>query len=150
MYRLPEPTALRDKDSAQRQPQSKHPKESQSSSQLQGQQLAEKVQQKLQGDADLRASATAPVDDESALAASGQPHTDHQTDRRHHKGSHAHFADESAGALDVAHEDVDGGVTRRNESITAVRGGAAGVSNAQGSFWRDVDSDGGYRAMSGE
>ena len=62
MYRLPEPTALRDKDSAQRQPQSKHPKESQSSSQLQGQQLAEKVQQKLQGDADLRASATAPVD----------------------------------------------------------------------------------------
>ena len=136
-----------DKDSTQRQAQSKHPKESQRSSQLQGQHLAEKVQQKLQHDAGSRA---APADADSALAASGQVHSDHQKDRRHHKGSHAHFADESASALNVAHEDVNGSFTGRDESFTAVRGGAAGVSNAQGSFWRDVDSDGGYRAMSGD
>ena len=136
--RLPEPGALRDKESAQRQKQSQ-PKTSQSDRQLQSQQFAEKLQQKLQGD-DLRAVATAP-------AASAQPHTDHQSDIRYHKGSHAHFADESAGGLDDVHDEE--GVTGRNESITAVRGVQAGPSSAQGTFWKSVDSGSDYRAVSG-
>ncbi len=114
---------------------------------MQGQQLAEKVQQKLQSDsASIGAVAAAPADAESALAVNEQLHTDHHSDRRHHKGSHAHFAEESNSAL----EDADGdSITGRNESITAVRGGVAGTSRAEGTFWKGLDAEGSYRAVPG-
>jgi len=107
---------------------------------VQGQQLAEKLQHKLQGDsAGSRAVGTAPAGTETALAADSQLQTDTQANRRHHKMAHAHFAD-----------DVDDdSITGRNESITAVRGGEAGSSQAEGSFWKRLDANGSFTSESG-
>lgn len=138
--------------SSQHHPQTQHPQASSPSSSqhvqpLQGQQLVEKLQHKLQGhkaSISPAAAATAPMDSDTALAASSQPHTDHHSDRRHHKASHAHFADDDSNA-------VDDTVTGRNESITAVRGAAGGESSshAEGSFWKGLDAEGSYRGASG-
>lgn len=143
--RLPELTPARDRDhssSSQHHMQPQHPQASESP---QGQQLVEK----LQGDgASTRAVTTAPADDKTALAADSQRHSDHQADRRPHTGAHAHFADEFVGKLDDVDTAVDN-VTGRNESITAVRGGAAGPSHAEGTFWARLDAEGAYTSASG-
>ena len=111
--------------------------------QPQGEQLVQKLQQKLQGQEDISGprSTAAPAD--SALAAS-QPHTDHYSGRRHHKASHAHFADDDSNAL-------DDGFTERSESITAVRGAARGEggSHAEGTFWKRLDAEGSSIAATG-
>lgn len=140
--RLPE---LKDRDhssSSQHHMQPLHPQasEAQLPQQVQGQQLAEKLQHKLQGDsAGSRAIVTAPAQTETALAADSQLQTDTQADRRHHKMAHAHFAD-----------DVDDdSITGRSESITAVRGGEAGSSQAEGSFWKRLDTNGSFTSESG-
>ena len=139
--RLPE---LKDRDysSSQRHMQPLHPQvsEAQLPQQVQGQQLAEKLQHKLQGDsAGSRAVGTAPAETETALAADSQLQMDTQMDRRHHKMAHAHFAD-----------DVDDdSITGRNESITAVRGGEKGSSQVEGSFWKRLDANGSFTSDSG-
>lgn len=147
--RLPE---LKDRDhssSSQHHMQPLHPQasEAQLPQQVQGQQLAEKLQHKLQGDSTgSRAVATAPADpaaapadSETALAADSQLQMDTQTDRRHHKMAHAHFA-----------EDVDDdSITGRNESITAVRGGEASSSQAEGTFWKRLDANGSFTSDPG-
>lgn len=119
-----------------------HPQasEAQLPQQVQGQQLAEKLQHKLQGDSTgSRAVATAPAESETALAADSQLQMDTQTDRRHHKMAHAHFA-----------EDVDDdSITGRNESITAVRGGEASSSQAEGTFWKRLDANGSFTSDPG-
>ena len=114
--------------------------EAQLSQQVQGQHLAEKLQHKLQGDsAGSRAVATAPAGTETALVADSQLQTDTQADRRRHKMAHAHFA-----------EDVDDdSITGRNESITAVRGGEADSSQAEGSFWKRLDANGSFTSDPG-
>ena len=151
LRRLPELTPARDRDhssSSQHHMQPQHPQASESP---QGQQLVEK----LQGDgASTRAvttapadDKTAPADDKTALAADSQRHSDHQPDRRPHTGPHAHFADEFVGKLDDV--DTADNVTGRNESITAVRGGAAGPSHAEGTFWARLDAEGAYTSASG-
>lgn len=121
-----------------------HPQASEAQSQLpqqvQPQQLAEKLQQKLQGDStNNRAPATVPEDINTVPAADSQPHTDRHSDRRHHKGAHAHFADDAD----------DHGVTGRNDSITAVRGGEASSSRTAGAFWRGVDINGSFTSDPG-
>lgn len=140
--RLPE---LKDRDhssSSQHHMQPLHPQasEAQLPQQVQGQQLAEKLQHKLQGDSTgSRAVATAPAESETALAADSQLQMDTQTDRRHHKMAHAHFA-----------EDVDDdSITGRNESITAVRGGEASSSQAEGTFWKRLDANGSFTSDPG-
>lgn len=119
-----------------------HPQasEAQLPQQVQGQQLAEKLQHKLQGDSvGSRAIVTASAQTETALAADSQLQTDTQADRRHHKMAHAHFAD-----------DVDDdSITGRSESITATRGGEAGSSQAEGSFWKRLDANGSFTSESG-
>lgn len=107
--------------------------------QPQGEQLVQKLQQKLQGQEDRSGSTAA----DTALAAI-QPQTDHRSVKQHHKGSHAHFADDDSSAL-------DDGCTERNESITAVRGGARGEggSNAEGTFWQRLDAEGTSIAATG-
>lgn len=119
-----------------------HPQasEAQLPQQVQGQQFAEKLQHKLQGDSTgSRAVVTAPAGTETALAADSQLQMDTQLDRRHHKMAHAHFA-----------EDVDDdSITGRNESITAVRGGEASSSQAEGSFWKRLDANGSFTSDAG-
>ena len=107
--------------------------------QPQGDQLVQKLQQKLQGQGDHSGPSAA----DTALAAI-QPQTDHRSVKQHHKGSHAHFAD------DDSHAAEDGG-SQRNESITAVRGAARGegVSNAEGTFWKRLDAEGSSIAATG-
>ncbi len=109
-----------------------HPQasEAQLLQQVQSQQLAEKLQHKLQGDS---------AGTETAFAADSQLQTDAQADRRHHKMAHAHFADDAD----------DDSITGRNESITAVRGGEAGSSQAEGSFWKRLDANGSFTSESG-
>ena len=140
--RLPE---LKDRDhssSSQHHVQPLHPQasEAQLSQQVQGQQLAEKLQHKLQGDsAGSRAVGTAPAGTDTALAADSQLQMDTPADRRHHKMAHAHFA-----------EDVDDdSISGRNESITAVRGEEAGSSQAEGSFWKRLDANGSFTSDPG-
>lgn len=130
--RLPE---LKDRDhssSSQHHMQPLHPQasEAQLLQQVQSQQLAEKLQHKLQGDS---------AGTETAFAADSQLQTDAQADRRHHKMAHAHFADDAD----------DNSITGRNESITAVRGGEAGSSQAEGSFWKRLDANGSFTSESG-
>lgn len=107
--------------------------------QPQGEQLVQKLQQKLQGQGDH----SGPTAADTALAAI-QPQTDHRSVKQHHKGSHAHFADDDSHAL-------DDGVTERNESITAVRGAARaeGGSSAEGTFWKRLDAEGSSTAATG-
>ena len=111
--------------------------------QPQGEQLVQKLQQKLQGQEDITGPRSTAATIDTALAAS-QPHTDYHSDRRHHKASHAHFADDDNDAL-------DDGFTERNESITAVRGAARGegVSQAEGTFWKGLDAEGSSTAATG-
>jgi len=53
--------------------------------------------------------------------------------------AHAHFA-----------EDVDDdSITGRNESITAVRGGEASSSQAEGTFWKRLDANGSFTSDPG-
>ena len=114
-----------------------------------GQQFAEQLQQKLQGQDNSHKSSTSTVataDADLTLAATSQPGTAHQNDVRHHKASHAHFADhDDSNAMDKA-------VTGRHESITAVRpaAGKGSFSHAEGSFWRTVDAGPSYSAASGQ
>lgn len=111
--------------------------------QPQGDQLVQKLQQKLQGQEDKSGPTSTPAAAHAALAAS-QPPTDHHSDRRHHKASHAHFADDDSNALDDR-------LTERNESITAVRGAAEreGGSHAEGTFWKRLDAEGSSTAATG-
>ena len=112
------------------------------------QQLVGKPQQKLDTDSThSTAVAAGPTGSGAALAADCQHHTDVQRDMRHHKGSHAHFADESISAMGEACN--GGSITGCDESITAVRGGGAGSRGAEGTFWRGLGADGCYRAVPG-
>lgn len=139
--RLPELSAARHREhSSSAQPH--HPEASRPSEHMQqpqGEQLVQKLQQKLQGQGD----SSGPTAADTALAAI-QPQTDHQSVKQHHKGSHAHFADNDSNAL-------DDGFTERNESITAVRGAARGEggSHAEGTFWKKLDSEGSSIAATG-
>ena len=111
--------------------------------QPQGEQLVQKLQQKLQGQEDISGPGTTAAALDTALAAS-QPHTDHHSDRRHHKASHAHFAEDDSNTL------ADG-FTERYESITAVRSAARGEgdSHAEGLFWKRLDAEGSSIAATG-
>ena len=112
--------------------------------QSQGEQLMQKLQQKLQGQEGNSALKCTAAGNDTAPAASRQSHTEHQSDKRHHKASHAHFADEDSNALD----DI---VAEQSESITAVRGtaGTEGGSHAEGTFWKRLDSQGTSLAATG-
>lgn len=142
MCRLPELSAVRHREhSPSAQPH--HPEASRPSEHMQqpqGEQLVQKLQQKLQGQADT----SGPTPADAALAAI-QPQTDHHSIvKQHHKGSHAHFADDDSNAL-------DDGFAERNESITAVRGAARGDggSHAEGTFWTRLDAEGSSVAATG-
>ncbi|DBA97084.1 TPA: hypothetical protein ACH3X1_014854 [Trebouxia sp. C0004] len=140
--RLPELKHTDDSSSSQHHMQPLHPQasEAQFPQQVQGQQLAEKLQHKLQGDsAGSRSVVTATAETETALAADSQLQMDAQSHRRHHKMAHAHFA------VDVDDDSIIG----RNESITAVRGGEASSSQAEGSFWKRLDANGSFTSDPG-
>lgn len=144
-------TAARDRDhasSSQQLMQPQHPQAAHHSSscqhvqqQLHGQQLAQKLQQKLQG----HDNSDQPNSAATALSTSDTSPAmpDHHLDSHHHKASHAHFADDDVSA-------ADSGVTGRNKSITAVRAaGGEGISHAEGTFWKELDADGSHRTAAG-
>ena len=143
--RLPELSSVRDREhsssSQLHHPQASRP--SQHMQQPQSDQLVQKLQQKLQGQEDVSGPTSTAASIDTALAAS-QPHTDHHSDRRHHKASHAHFADDDSNT-------PGDGVTERNESITAVRGAPRGEegSHAEGTFWKRLDGEGSSKAATG-
>lgn len=136
--RLPELTHVKEKEHSSslpyhiqpELPQAPHP--TSSSQQIQSEQ---QPAQKLAEDSSSFAAAT--KDSNTALAAMSQLRTEHQSDRRHAKAVHAHFADD-----DGVSSAQDG--TERNESITAVRGAATGPggSHAAGTFWQGLEDPG--------
>lgn len=137
--RLPELTRVKEKEHSSPSPyhiQPELPQPPHSTSSSQHIQSEQQPAQKLAEDS--RSFAAAAKDSNAALAALSQLHTEHQSDRQHNKAVHAHFADDDG---DVSSAQ-DG--TERNESITAVRGAAAGQggSHAAGIFWQGLDAEG--------
>lgn len=117
--------------------QPQHPQPSQSPSPSQPLSLSQPIQSEppVHNFGDSNALGAASKESDTALTAMGYLGTDHHSDRRHNKTSHAHFADDD----DVSSAQDD---TERNESITAVRGAARGEGggHAAGTFWEGLDA----------